>query len=201
MFRLINGAVVAGLTLLLVAGCSTGSERGDFRRFLTDPKDLNEFPVDDRRKLRDEYNRLPQQMVVRIPRDNDGRLNPDQAEARYFDQRVNFDDKQIPMHRRWSQGRDSDRVAIAHHMSHIADHRKFHRKHHRHHYYGKGWKYRYYTPYYRSAYNSGYWWGNYTYYRSYYPVGSRYEYCVYYPRRHQRSYSYSYPGYFNYSYY
>ena len=198
MFRMINGAVVAGVTLLLVAGCSTGSEHGDFRRFLTDPEDLNEFPVDDRRKLRDEYNRLPQSMVVRIPKDRNGRLNPDQAEARYYDQRVNFDDEQVPMHRRWSQGRDGDRVAIAHHMSHIDDHRKFHRKHHRHNYYGEGWKYRGYTPYYRSAYN-GYWWGNYTYYRSYYPVGGSYEYCVYYPR--QRSYRYSYyPKYYNYGY-
>lgn len=198
MFKVMNGLVVASMALLLVASCSTDNHRGGFQRFLTDPDDLNDFPVDDRRRLRQEYDRLPQSMMVRVPTDENGRRVPENAEARYFDQRVDFDNESVPMHHRWSQGRDSDRLAIAHHMSHMVDHRefrkkhrKFHKKHHRH-----GWQYNSYTPYYRSAYNSNYWWNSYTFYRSY-PYG-QYEYCVYYPRYR---YSYYPTSYFNYSYY
>ena len=199
MLKLMNGFVVVGMAMLLVASCSTDDHRGGFQRFLTDPEDLNEFPVNDRRQLREEYNRLPKSMMVRIPTDNDGNRIPERAEARYYDQRLDFDSDNAPMHhqmhQRWSQGRDSDRLAIAHHMSHMVDHREFkkHRKFHKRHHRNYGWHYNY-TPYYRSSYNSNYWWNSYTFYRSY-PYNG-YEYCIYYPR----SYAYSYypRSYFNY---
>ena len=200
MFRVVNSMIVASMALLLVAtGCSVDDRYGDGpQRYLRDTDDLNKFPVDDRRRLRDEYDRLPQGMMVRIPTDEEGRRIPEQAEARYFDKRMDFDDDSVPMHRRWGQGHDSDRIAIAHHMSHIAGHRQYHKKH-RPHYHGRGLRYYDYTPYYRSAYNNYYWWNSYTYHRSYRPVGSRYEYCIYYPR--YRSYSYYPRKYISYGYY